>query len=215
MATPPTAPQAPTGRPLAEADGEVLDETARDLLFREARTANSFTSDPVTDEQVREIYDLVKWGPTAMNSQPLRLVAVRSPEARARLVPLMSEGNRAKTASAPLTLIVTADTDFHEHLPATFPHKPNARESLAGHPGRERIARFNASIQLGYLILGVRAIGLAAGPMAGFDAEGVKKEFLADGNEQPVAVVNIGRPGPDAWFPRNPRLEYEQVVRTI
>jgi nitroreductase len=192
-----------------------LDEAAQDLLFREARTANSFTAEPVTDEQVRAIYDLVKWGPTAMNSQPLRLVLVRSAEARERLLPLMSEGNRAKTASAPLTLIVAADGDFHEHLPALFPHRADARESLAAHPGRERIAHFNASIQLGYLILGVRALGLAAGPMAGFDAVGVKKEFLADTNQEPVAVVNIGRPGPDAWFRRNPRLDYDQVVTTV
>ncbi|GAA2417034.1 malonic semialdehyde reductase [Actinomadura vinacea] len=192
-----------------------LDEAAGDLLFREARTANTFADQPVNEEQVRAIYELVKWGPTAMNSQPLRLVLVRSAQARERLVPLMSEGNRAKTATAPLTLIVTADADFHEHMPTTFPHKPDARESLAGHPGRERIARFNASIQLGYLIIGIRAIGLAAGPMAGFDADAVKKEFLGDTNQEPVAVVNIGRPGPDAWVGRNPRLEFDQVVTTV
>ncbi|MEW2359931.1 malonic semialdehyde reductase [Spirillospora sp. NPDC029432] len=193
----------------------ILDEAARDLLFREARTANAFSGEPVTDEQLRAVYDLVKWGPTAMNAQPLRLLAVRSGEARRRLLPHMAEGNRAKTAAAPLTLIVTADADFHEHLPTTFPHKPGAREALAASPGRERMARFNATIQLGYLILGIRAAGLAAGPMTGFDAEGVKKEFLGDTNQEVIAVVNAGRPGPDAFFPRNPRLEYDQVVTTL
>jgi 3-hydroxypropanoate dehydrogenase len=192
-----------------------LDEAAQDLLFRAARTANTFTDEPVTDEQLRAVYELVKWGPTAMNSQPLRLLAVRSRQARERLVPLLSERNRAKTASAPLTLIAAADSDFHEHLPITFPHKPDARESMAAFPGRENIARFNASIQLGYLIVGIRAMGLAAGPMAGFDAEGVKKEFLADRNQHPVAVVNVGRPGPGAWVARNPRLDFDQVVTTI
>jgi 3-hydroxypropanoate dehydrogenase len=212
MATP---PQQSTEALAEEVLERTLDEAAQDLLFREARTANTFTDEPVTDGQLQAIYELIKWGPTAMNSQPLRLVAVRSQEARRRLVPLMSEGNRDKTASAPLTLIVTADSDFHEHFPTTFPHKPDARESMADFPGREGIARFNAAIQLGYLILGIRAVGLAAGPMAGFDADGVKKEFLADSNQHPVAVVNVGRPGPDAWFPRNPRLEYDQVVTTV
>ncbi|KAB2356445.1 malonic semialdehyde reductase [Actinomadura montaniterrae] len=191
-----------------------IDASAQDLLFREARTANTFSAEPVTDEQLRAIYDLVKWAPTAMNAQPLRLVAVRTPEARERLLPLMAEGNRAKTASAPLTLIVAADEDFHEHLPVTFPHKEGAREALHDSPGRPAMARFNASIQLGYLILGIRAAGLAAGPMAGFDAAAVEKEFLG-GNQRAIAVVNAGKPGPDAWFPRNPRLDFEQAVRVV
>ncbi|QKG20585.1 malonic semialdehyde reductase [Actinomadura verrucosospora] len=191
-----------------------IDDATQDLLFREARTANAFSAEPVTDEQLRAIYDLVKWAPTAMNAQPLRLVAVRTAEARERLLPLMAEGNRAKTASAPLTLIVAADEDFHEHLPVTFPHKEGAREALHDSPGRPAMARFNASIQLGYLILGIRAAGLAAGPMAGFDAAAVEREFLT-GNQRAIAVVNAGRPGPDAWFPRNPRLGFEQAVTMV
>ncbi|GAA2163899.1 malonic semialdehyde reductase [Actinomadura napierensis] len=191
-----------------------IDASAQDLLFREARTANTFSAEPVGDEQLRAIYDLVKWAPTAMNAQPLRLVAVRSAEARERLLPLMAEGNRAKTASAPLTLIVAAEEDFHEHLPVTFPHREGAREAMEANPGRPAMARFNASIQLGYLILGIRAAGLAAGPMAGFDAAAVEKEFLG-GNQRAIAVVNAGKPGPDAWFPRNPRLDFEQAVKVV
>ncbi len=195
-----------------------LDEAAQNLLFREARTANTFTDEPVSQEQVEAIYDLVKWGPTAMNAQPLRLTFVRSPQARQRLVDLMADGNKAKTLSAPLTAIVSVDTDFHEHLPTTFPHAPGVRDRFAGEEARAHrtaAARFNGAIQLGYLIVGIRAAGLAAGPMGGFDAEGVNKEFFGDGTQQVLAVVNIGRPGPDAFFPRNPRLRFDQTVTTI
>ncbi|MBE1537408.1 malonic semialdehyde reductase [Actinomadura algeriensis] len=191
-----------------------LAEDAQDLLFREARTANTFTSEPVTDERLRAIYELVKWAPTAMNAQPLGIVAVRGADAKERLLPLMAEGNRAKTAAAPVALIAAADEDFHEHMPNIW-HRPEARENLAASPGRAGMAKFNATIQLGYLILGVRAAGLAAGPMAGFDAEAVEKEFLAGGNLRAIAIVNVGRPGPDAWFDRNRRLEYEQVVSVV
>ncbi|MCO5966788.1 malonic semialdehyde reductase [Actinoallomurus soli] len=193
-----------------------IDPTAQDVLFRQARTANTFTDEPVSDAQVRAIYDLVKWAPTAMNTQPLRVVLVRSPEARERLVAHMAEGNKAKTAAAPLVAVLAADSDFHEHLPTIFPHRPQARDDLHGVPeARAKMAAFNGAIQVGYFIIGVRAAGLAAGPMAGFDAEGVAKEFFPEGGHQVLAVVNIGKPGPDAWFPRNPRLEYDQVVTTV
>ncbi|MFC4909811.1 malonic semialdehyde reductase [Actinomadura gamaensis] len=192
-----------------------LDATTQDLLFREARTANTFTADPVSDEQLRAIYDLVKYGPTAMNSQPMRLVAVRTPEGRERLVRHMAEGNRAKTAAAPLSLIVTADTGFHEHLPTVFPHAEGARDAMEANPGRAAMARFNAAIQLGYLIVGIRAAGLAAGPMAGFDAEGLREEFLDGTGQEVIAVVNVGKPGPDAWFPRNPRHAFDRVVTEV
>ncbi|MFJ4684482.1 malonic semialdehyde reductase [Streptomyces sp. NPDC091377] len=193
----------------------VLDPTAQDLLFREARTANAFTDEPVTEEQVQAIYDLVKYGPTSMNQSPLRVTLIRSAEARERLVPLMSEGNRAKTATAPLVAILSADNEFHEEMPHLFPHFPQAKDTVfADRVVREDHAAFNASLQAAYFIIGVRAAGLAAGPMTGCDFEGVRKEFLDD-DHAPLMVVNIGRPGPDAWFPRSPRLAYEQVVTTL
>lgn len=189
---------------------------AQDLLFREARTANTFTDEPVTDEQVRAIHDLVKWAPTAMNQQSLRVLLVRSPEARERLVPHMSPGNQPKTRTAPLTAVLAADMDFHEHLPEVFPHKPGAKESLDGdEEARERVSRLNATVQVGYFIIGVRAAGLAAGPMTGFDTAGVNKEFFPGGRHRALVIVNIGRPGPDAWFDRNPRLAFKQVVTTV
>ncbi|MBO3682386.1 MULTISPECIES: malonic semialdehyde reductase [Streptomyces] len=193
----------------------VLDPAAQDLLFREARTANTFTDEPVTEEQVQAIYDLIKYAPTAFNQSPLRVVLVRSPEARERLVQHMAEGNQAKTSTAPLVAILAADNEFHEELPALFPHFPQAKDVFfSERAAREQAAGLNASLQAGYFILGIRAAGLAAGPMTGFDAAGIQKEFL-DEDHTPLVVINIGKPGEDAWFPRGPRLDYDQVITTV
>jgi 3-hydroxypropanoate dehydrogenase len=189
-----------------------LSRDAQDLLFREARTANSFTDEPVTDEQIAAIYDLVKYAPTAMNTQPLRVVLVREREARERLLKHMSDGNRDKTASAPLVAILAADTSFHEHLHKTFPHFPGAKDVFSDDAAREQTAKFNATLQAGYFFLGVRAAGLAAGPMGGFDADGIDKEFFEGKNLKSLVVVNIGRPSENAWFDRLPRLDQDDVV---
>ncbi|WP_035846944.1 malonic semialdehyde reductase [Kitasatospora azatica] len=194
----------------------VLDAAAQDLLFREARTANTFTDEPVTDEQLQAIYDLVKYAPTAFNQQPLRVVLVRSAEARERLVSHMADGNKAKTGSAPLVAVLAADNEFHEELPAQFPAFPQAKDLFfSERPVREGSAAFNGALQVGYFVIGVRAAGLAAGPMTGFNAEGINKEFFADGDHSVLAVVNIGKPGADAWYPRSPRLAYDEVVTTV
>jgi len=192
-----------------------LDKYAQDLLFREARTANAFSDEPVSDDQIAAIYDLVKYAPTSMNVQPLRIVLVRTPEARERLVGTMSEGNKAKTQSAPLTAILAYDPEFHEHLPTQFPHFAGAQAIFKDQPHRFDAAKFNALLQVGYFILGVRAAGLAAGPMTGFDAEAVDSEFFTESGYKSLVVINIGHPGENAWFPRNPRLEYTQVVRSV
>lgn len=194
----------------------VLDSAAQDLLFREARTANSFSDEPVTEEQVQAIYDLVKFGPTAFNQTPLRITLVRSPEARERLVKHMAEGNAAKTATAPLVAILSADNEFHEELPELLPHFPQAKDMFfAERPVRERSALLNATLQAGYFIVGVRAAGLAAGPMTGADLAGVEKEFL-DGDHTALMIVNIGKPAAEgAWFDRSPRLDFDQVVTTV
>ena len=193
-----------------------LEKDAQDLLFRSARTANSFTDEPVTDDQVRAIHDLVRWGPTAMNAQPLRVLLVRTPEARARLVEHMSDNNKPKTSIAPLTLILAADVDFHDELPRVAPHATGARDRLhADETGRERMARFNALLQAAYLLVGIRAAGLAAGPMTGFDATAVDAEFFPDGRHRSLVVVNVGHPAEDAYRDRQPRLEYEDVVSAV
>ncbi|MGK4582780.1 malonic semialdehyde reductase [Kitasatospora sp. HPMI-4] len=197
-------------------DALVLDAAAQDLLFREARTANTFTDEPVTDEQVQAIYDLVKYGPTAFNQSPLRIVLVRTPEGRQRLVQHLAEGNQAKTAAAPLVAILAQDNEFHEELPTLFPHFPQAKDVFfSERSARESSATLNGALQAAYFIIGVRAAGLAAGPMTGYDAEAVNKEFFPEGDHSVLAVVNIGKPGENAWFPRSPRLEYDQVVTTV
>ncbi|MCJ1677902.1 malonic semialdehyde reductase [Streptomyces sp. APSN-46.1] len=195
----------------------VLDSAAQDLLFREARTASSFSDEPVTEEQVQAIYDLVKYGPTAFNQTPMRITLVRSPEARERLVRHMAEGNKAKTAAAPLVAILSADNEFHEELPHLLPHFPQAKDAFfSERPVREQSALLNSALQAAYFIVGVRAAGLAAGPMTGADFAGLQKEFL-DGDHTPLMVVNIGKPAEDdaAPFPRSPRLEFDQVVTTV
>jgi len=185
---------------------------AQDLLFREARTPNTFSDQQVSDEQIAAIYDLVKYAPTAMNTQPLRILLVRQDEALERLLKHMAEGNREKTASAPLVAVLAADTEFHENLDRTFPHFAGAKDLFADDDAREAAARFHATLQIGYFLLGVRAVGLAAGPMGGFDAEGIDDDLLAGTSLKSLLVVNIGNPGENPWFPRLPRLEQDEVV---
>ncbi|MEV6907107.1 malonic semialdehyde reductase [Amycolatopsis sp. NPDC051071] len=192
-----------------------LPQDVQDLLFREARTANSFSDEPVTDEQIRAIYELVKWAPTSMNNQPLRALVIRTEEGKKRLSPLLSEGNRAKTEAAPVTVVLAADTEFHEHLPRTFPHFPGAKDMFADEARRVEVAKLNALLQVGYFIIGVRAAGLAAGPMTGFDNEGVDKEFFADKPWKSLVVVNVGKPGDSPWYGRLPRLDFDEVVETL
>ena len=193
----------------------VLDDDALDLLVREARTANAFRPEPVTDAQLRAVYDLVKMGPTLMNAQPLRLVAVRTPEAKRRLLDHVAEGNRAKTESAPLTLVVGYDVDFHEQLPRTFPHAPGAKDRFADEAVRHAVARDNAFLAAGYLVLAVRAAGLAAGPMGGFDSAGLDAELFPGGRTRSVLLVNVGHPAEGAWLDRLPRLDYDEVVTDL
>lgn len=181
-------------------DELLLAADAQDLLFRQARTANAFTDEPVTDEQIAAIFDLVKWAPTSMNTQPLRAVVVRSADAKARLLPHLSEGNRAKTAAAPATAVLAADLDFHEELPRTFPHFPGAKDLFAGdEEARARTADLNTGLQIGYAILGIRAAGLAAGPMTGFDADAIAREFFPDGRHRVLVAINMGKPAENAW----------------
>ena len=186
-----------------------------DLLFREAATAYSFSDEPVTDEQVRAAHELLKWGPTAMNTQPLRVVLVRSPEARARLVEHMAGNNKGRTADAPLVALLAADVDFHDEMPRVFPVLPDAREKFADEQVRVTTSHTNAVLQAGYFIVAVRAAGLVAGPMGGFDADAVSREFFPDGRHRVFLVVNLGHPAETSYRPRLPRLAYDEVVATV
>jgi 3-hydroxypropanoate dehydrogenase len=192
-----------------------LDKTAQDLLFRDARTANAFSAEPVGEEQVAAIYDLIKYAPTAFNSQPLRILLVRSPEARERLVKHLWDGNKAKTADAPLVAVLAYDPEFHEHLPTQLPHFAGAQKMYQGKENRFVEGTISAGLQVGYFILGVRAAGLAAGPMTGLSAEAIDNEFFAETGYKTLVVVNIGRPGENSWSPRGPRLEQDLVITTV
>jgi 3-hydroxypropanoate dehydrogenase len=191
-----------------------LSPEAQQLLFTDARSSNSFTDEPVSDEQLRAITELAKWPPTMANTNPLRILFVRTPEGKERLGPLMSEGNRAKTVSAPAVAVLAVDIDFHEKIPELFPARAEMRDNFANDvERREQLARFNGALQAGYFILAVRAAGLAAGPMLGFDAAGIDAEFFPDRNYRTILVVNIGKPGENPWFDRLPRLQHEDMVQ--
>lgn len=193
----------------------VIDDRAADLLFREARTAYRFTDEPVTAADLARVADLMRFPPTAMNTQPLRVVLLTDDAAKARLLPHLAEGNRDKSASAPVVAVLAADTEFHEHLPRLLPHAPGAKDRFGDDQAREQVARFNATLQAGYFILAVRAAGLDAGPMGGFDAAGVDRDLLGDGALRSFLVVNIGHVADDGSHPRSPRLDPNEVFLSL
>lgn len=191
------------------------DDASVDRIFRDAHTAYRFTDEPVTDAELARVSDLIAHPPTALNTQPLRVVLVRSDEAKARLLPLLSEGNRPKAQSAPVVALLAADLDFHDELPRLVPHLPDARERFVDDTAREQAARFNATLQAGYFILAVRAAGLDAGPMGGFDRDGVDAAFFPDGRHRTLLVVNIGHAAEDGSRPRSPRLPRHEVLTSV
>jgi 3-hydroxypropanoate dehydrogenase len=190
-----------------------LDERGQALLFTEARTANNWADIPVTDEELTEIWELAKWPPTSGNIQPLRVVFVRPGAGRDRLVEHMAKGNKVKTAAAPAVAVLAVDTQFHEYIPAVFPHCPERKDAfVANEELRLETGSFNATLQVGYFVLAVRARGLAAGPMSGFDHAGLDADFFPAGRLRSILVVNIGHPGENARHPRLPRLEHDEVI---
>jgi 3-hydroxypropanoate dehydrogenase len=197
-------------------DQIALDALGRELLFTAARTANTFSDALVTDEQLHEITELAKWPPTMANTNPLRILFVRTEDGKRRLGPLMSEGNRDKTVSAPAVAVLAVDTDFHDKIPELLPFRPEMRDNFVDQPERrEQLAKFNGALQAGYFILAVRAAGLVAGPMLGFDGPGIDAEFFAGRSWKTILVVNIGKPGVDPWFDRLPRLAHEDYVEYV
>lgn len=184
-------------------------------LFTEARTRNAWSDRPVPEALIRKLYDLTKFGPTAVNMTPARLVFVTSPQAKDRLIPLMSEGNQAKTRQAPVNVIIGYDIDFHDTLPQLFPHAPGARDWFADETGRKEAAFRNSSLQGGYLTIAARALGLDVGPMSGFDAAAVKAEFFPEGNIEPNFIMNLGYGTDENLFPRSPRLSFDQAAKIL
>ena len=188
-----------------------LDDHALDLIFRHARTRNGWSDAPVTDEDIRNLYDLWKMGPTTMNSQPARVLWVKSPAAKARLEPLLAPLNRAKTMTAPVVAIIGYDLDFPEKLPKTFPHAPGAKDLFPDPAVRDVIGLRNSSLQGGYLILAARALGFDCGPMSGFDNAGVDKEFFAGTAIKSNLICAIGKGTDENLYPRNPRLDFDEA----
>lgn len=189
----------------------VLDDAALDQIFREARTYNGWLNKDVTDAQIEAIWDLLKMAPTSANMQPVRIVWVKSKDAKARLASLAGEGNRAKIASAPVTAIIGHDIDFHEELPWLFPHTDAKSWFESDERGREEAAFRNGSLQGAYLILAARAIGLDCGPMSGFDNAAVDKEFFADEpRHRSNFICSIGYGDPSSIFARSPRPDFDK-----
>ncbi|RUO88972.1 malonic semialdehyde reductase [Corallococcus sp. AB018] len=191
-----------------------LDTDALEQLFTEARTHSGWQDRPVTDETLRRIYELARMAPTAVNSQPARLVFVRSREAKERLKPALSPGNVDKTMQAPVTVIVAYDTAFHEQMPKLFPARDMKSVFAAQTPeAREQSAFMNGTLQGGYVILAARALGLDCGPMGGFDKAKVDEAFLQGTGWKSNFLINLGYGDPAKLFPRNPRLSFEDACR--
>ena len=190
-----------------------LDPAALDQLFLQARTFNKFTAEPVGDDTLRQLYDLYKWGPTSMNTQPGRVVFVRSDEGRQKLRPTLMPNNVDKTMAAPVVAIVAYNTAFYEHMPTQFPANPAARDMFAGNTGLSTdTATRNSSLQGAYLIMAARALGLAAGPMSGFNPAMVNEAFFPDGRWKANFLINLGWGDPSGNRPRGPRLAFEDGV---
>ncbi|MBI4988619.1 MAG: malonic semialdehyde reductase [Rhodocyclales bacterium] len=190
-----------------------LSSQALDTLFLQARTHNDWLDKPVDDALLRQVWGLARMGPTSANCSPMRVVFIKSAEAKARLQPALMEGNRAKTLAAPVTAIFGNDSRFYDLLPKLFPHT-DARPWFDG-PGKEAIAATtafrNGTLQAAYFMLAARALGLDCGPMSGFDNVLVDREFFPDGRIKSNFICNLGHGDPDRLFPRSPRLDFEEA----
>ncbi len=192
-----------------------LDDAALDVLFRDARTQNAWTSAAVDEATLRALYDLVKMAPTSANCSPARFVFLTTDAAREKLRPALSPGNVAKTMAAPVVVIVAIDPQFYDRLPQLFPHA-DARAWFAGNPDlADETAFRNATLQGGYFILAARALGLDCGPMSGFDKAAVDAAFFADSGWRANFLINIGHGDPSAVFARSPRLDFDDACLVL
>jgi 3-hydroxypropanoate dehydrogenase len=186
-----------------------------DQVFREARTHWVWRPEPVPIELLKEAYSLAALGPTSANSSPARFVFITTPEAKARLLPAMAPGNMEKTKTAPVTVIIAYDIEFHERLPLLFPAR-DMRSIFAGNAALIQETAFrNGTLQGGYFVLAARALGLDCGPMSGFDQQKVNAEFFPDGKWKANFLCNVGYGDPGKLFPRNPRLKFEEACLVL
>jgi len=192
-----------------------LNDAALNQLFREARTVHAFKDAPVSDAVIHQLYDLLKWGPTAFNSQPARYVFLKSAEAKAKLIPALMPGNVPQVNSAAVTVIVAQDTRFHDHLPTQFPGY-DAKPLFDANPAMaEAAAARNSSMQGAYLILAARALGLDSGAMSGFNPQAVNEAFFADGRFKANFLINLGVADPAGVYPRGPRFAFNEAAQIL
>ena len=193
-------------------DAKHVSPEALAQLFTEARTHNAFLDKPVPEELLRQALDLAKMGPTSVNQSPMRLIFVRTKEGKERLGPALSPGNLDKTLAAPVVAIVGYDVKFYEHLPFLFPHA-DAKPWFSGNAEFAARAAFqNGTLQVAYLILALRAVGLDTGPMTGFDNAKVDAEFFAGTDVKSNVLINIGFGDASKLFPRSPRFSFDQIA---
>jgi 3-hydroxypropanoate dehydrogenase len=189
-----------------------LDDAALDVLFRESRSKWEFTDEPVTDEDLKAIYDLLKMGPTSANCSPARFVFVRTPEGKEKLKPALSDGNLDKTMKAPVTVIVAHDPQFYQHLPKLFPHA-DAKTWFSGNPDLAEETGFrNSTLQGAYLMLAARSLGIDSGAMSGFDKQKVDRAFFPSSGWKSNFLINLGHGVAEHPFPRLPKLTFEEAA---
>ena len=192
----------------------MIDAKALDTLLRSARTHNVFQDKPVSEEQLRQIHEIMRWGPTSTNCQPARIVFVRTRDGKEKLRPALSPGNVDKTMLAPVTAIIAYDSQFYEYMPRIFPHNPAAQSLYSGDDKKEhalRTAFRNGSLQGAYFIIAVRAVGLDAGAMSGFNNAVVDQAFFPGGRYKSNFLCNIGYGDHSKLFNQNPRLGFDDV----
>jgi 3-hydroxypropanoate dehydrogenase len=197
--------------------GERVDDQCIDVVLRTARTQNGYLPKPVTDDQLREIYDLMKLGPTSANCSPARFVFVRTPESKARLLPALSAGNQDKTKQAPVRVIMGYDTKFYELLPTRlFTHRPEMKDPYEKNAElAETVAFRNSTLQGAYFMLAARMLGLDVGGMSGFDNKKVDAEFFPDGRIKSNFLINVGHGDPSKVMPKLPRLTFEEACTLL
>ena len=207
-----------------------IDDVGLDILFREARSYRAWLNEPVSDEILRQVYNLMRWAPTSANGNPARILFLRTKEAKERLLPALAPGNVDKLMSAPVTAIVAHDLKFYEKLPQLLPHDPGMRDLFANAPELvDATAKRNSSLQGAYMILAARALGLDCGPMSGFDNAKVDEEFFGAGKSEPNSaeeffpeghiksnfLCNLGYGDKATLFARAPRLEFDQACTLL
>jgi 3-hydroxypropanoate dehydrogenase len=196
----------------------MLNDAALDQIFRTARTQNGWQATPVSDDQIKALYELMKWGPTTGNSQPGRLVFLRTQAAKERLKPHLSPGNQDKSMAAPVIAIIAYDLEFYENIPRVFPHKPEMKNNYVGDDKKamvETTALRNSALQGAYLMIAARALDLDCGPMSGFNAAGVDQEFFAGTKLKTNFICNLGKGDPSKVMGRLPRLPFEEICKLL